>query len=78
MSQVCQVTGKAPAFGNNVSHSNRRTKRRFDPNIQVKRYWLPSEQRYIRLRLSTKGIRVIDAQGIERVVAGMRARGTKI
>ncbi|GAB3697157.1 hypothetical protein GCM10028793_20970 [Nocardiopsis oceani] len=56
MSRVCQVTGKAPGFGNAVSHSNRRTRRRFDPNIQNKRYWLPSEQRFVKLKLSTKGL----------------------
>ncbi|TDQ53264.1 50S ribosomal protein L28 [Actinorugispora endophytica] len=78
MSRVCQVTGKAPAFGNAVSHSHRRTKRRFDPNIQSKRYWLPSEQRFVRLKVSAKGMRVIDARGIERVVADIRARGGKI
>ncbi|MFV2199032.1 50S ribosomal protein L28 [Nocardiopsis sp. LOL_012] len=78
MSRVCQVTGKAPAFGNAVSHSHRRTKRRFDPNIQSKRYWLPSEQRFVRLRVSTKGMKVIDARGIERVVADIRARGERV
>ncbi|WP_435105237.1 50S ribosomal protein L28 [Nocardiopsis synnemataformans] len=78
MSRVCQVTGKAPAFGNSVSHSHRRTKRRFDPNIQTKRYWLPSEGRYVKLRVSTKGMKVIDARGIERVVAQIRARGGKV
>ncbi|NYJ36966.1 50S ribosomal protein L28 [Nocardiopsis aegyptia] len=78
MSRVCQVTGKAPSFGNAVSHSHRRTRRRFDPNIQSKRYWLPSENRFVRLRLSTKGMRVIDARGIERVVAQIRARGEKV
>lgn len=78
MARVCQVTGKAPSFGNAVSHSNRRTKRRFDPNIQNKRYWLPSEQRFVRLRLSVKGMRVIDARGIERVVADIRARGERV
>lgn len=78
MSRVCQVTGKAPAFGNAVSHSHRRTRRRFDPNIQTKRYWLPSERRHIRIRVSVKGIRTIDRQGIERVVAAMRARGEKV
>ena len=78
MSRICQVTGKAPSFGNTISHSHRRTKRRFDPNIQNKRYWLPSEQRFVRLRLSTKGMRVIDARGIERVVADIRARGEKV
>ncbi len=78
MARVCQVTGKAPSFGNAVSHSHRRTKRRFDPNIQNKRYWLPSEQRFVRLRLSVKGMRVIDARGIERVVADIRARGERV
>jgi large subunit ribosomal protein L28 len=78
MSRVCQVTGKAPSFGNAVSHSHRRTRRRFDPNIQSKRYWLPSENRFVRLRLSTKGMRVVDARGIERVVAEIRARGEKV
>jgi large subunit ribosomal protein L28 len=78
MSRVCQVTGKAPAFGNSVSHSHRRTRRRFDPNIQRRRYWLPSERRYIRLTVSTTGIRVIDARGIERVVADIRARGGRV
>lgn len=78
MSRVCQVTGKAPSFGNAISHSHRRTKRRFDPNIQNKRYWLPSEQRFVRLRLSVKGMRVVDARGIERVVADIRARGEKV
>ncbi|HJE57502.1 MAG TPA: 50S ribosomal protein L28 [Nocardiopsis listeri] len=78
MSRVCQVTGKAPGFGNAVSHSHRRTERRFDPNIQNKRYWLPSEQRFVRLRISTKGMKVIDARGIERVVADIRARGGRV
>jgi large subunit ribosomal protein L28 len=72
------VTGKAPAFGNSVSHSHRRTKRRFDPNIQTKKYWLPSEGRYVKLRVSTKGMKVIDARGIERVVAQIRARGGRV
>lgn len=78
MSRVCQVTGKAPGFGNAVSHSHRRTKRRFDPNIQNKRYWLPSERRFVKLRLSVKGMRVVDARGIERVVADLRARGERV
>ncbi|RCV51271.1 50S ribosomal protein L28 [Marinitenerispora sediminis] len=75
MSRICQVTGRAPAFGNSVSHSHRRTRRRFDPNIQTKRYWLPGERRFVRLRVSVKGMRVIDRRGIERVVADIRARG---
>ncbi|MDA0563858.1 50S ribosomal protein L28 [Streptomonospora sp. S1-112] len=78
MSRICQVTGKAPAFGNAVSHSHRRTRRRFNPNIQRKRYWLPSENRYVRLTVSTKGMKVIDARGIERVVADIRARGERV
>lgn len=78
MSRVCQVTGKAPGFGNSVSHSHRRTKRRFDPNIQNKRYWLPSERRFVKLRISTKGMKVVDARGIERVVADIRARGGRV
>ncbi|MEE2037423.1 50S ribosomal protein L28 [Nocardiopsis sp. CT-R113] len=78
MSRVCQVTGKAPAFGNAVSHSHRRTRRRFDPNIQSKRYWLPDERRFVTLRVSAKGMKVIDARGIERVVADIRARGGRV
>lgn len=78
MSRICQVTGKAPSFGNAISHSHRRTKRRFDPNIQNKRYWLPSEQRFVKLKVSTKGMKVIDSRGIERVVADIRARGEKV
>ncbi|MCZ2525210.1 50S ribosomal protein L28 [Streptomyces sp. NPDC059506] len=78
MSAHCQMTGRSPGFGNSVSHSHRRTPRRFDPNIQRKRYWLPSEGRHVRLTLSAKGIRTVDALGIERAVARMRARGEKI
>ncbi|GAA2497802.1 50S ribosomal protein L28 [Streptomyces thermolineatus] len=78
MSAHCQMTERSPGFGNSVSHSHRRTPRRFDPNIQRKRYWLPSEGRHVRLTLSAKGIRTVDALGIERAVARMRARGEKI
>ncbi|WP_017593934.1 50S ribosomal protein L28 [Nocardiopsis potens] len=78
MSRVCQVTGRRPAFGNAVSHSHRRTRRRFDPNIQRKRYWLPSENRWVRLRVSAKGMKTVDRLGIERVVADIRARGEKV
>ncbi|MFC3995959.1 50S ribosomal protein L28 [Nocardiopsis sediminis] len=78
MSRVCQVTGKRPATGNNVSHSHRRTKRRFEPNLQTRRYWLPSENRHVRLRISAKGMKVVDRRGIERVVADIRARGGKV
>jgi large subunit ribosomal protein L28 len=78
MSAYCQVTGRSPGFGNTVSHSHRRTRRRWDPNIQNKTYFLPSEHRRIRLRLSAKGIKVIDRDGIEAVVARLRAEGQKI
>lgn len=78
MSQRCQVTGAVPGFGNQISHSHVRTSRRFDLNIQRKRYWLPSEHRWIRLTVSTRGIKTIDARGIESVVARMRARGERI
>ncbi|HWM36873.1 MAG TPA: 50S ribosomal protein L28 [Streptomyces sp.] len=78
MSAHCQLTGAKPGFGNAVSHSHRRTRRRFDPNIQRKRYWLPSEGRHVRLALSTKGIKTVDAVGIEAAVARIRARGGKL
>lgn len=78
MSAHCQMTGRKPGFGNSVSHSHRRTKRRFDPNVQRRRYWLPSENRHIRLTLSAKGIKTVDTLGIERAVAVMRARGERI
>jgi len=78
MSARCQVTGRSPGFGNAVSHSHRRTKRRWSPNIQHKTYYLPSEGRRIRLRVSTKGIKVIDRDGIEAVVARLRREGQKI
>ncbi|CAL9496607.1 50S ribosomal protein L28 [Streptomyces sp. enrichment culture] len=72
------LTGTRPGFGNRVSHSHRRTPRRFDPNVQSKRYWLPSENRYVRLRLSTKGIKTVDTIGIEAAVARIRARGVRV
>ncbi|WP_232718422.1 50S ribosomal protein L28 [Gordonia metallireducens] len=78
MSRRCQVTGREPAFGKQVSHSHRRTSRRWDPNIQRKRYFVPSEGRYITLRVSAKGISTIDRHGIESVLRTMRARGEKI
>ncbi|PKV83873.1 50S ribosomal protein L28 [Streptomyces sp. TLI_146] len=78
MSAHCQLTGREPGFGNAVSHSHRRTRRRFDPNIQHKRYWLPSERRHIRLTLSAKGVKTVDTIGIERAVARIRARGGKV
>jgi large subunit ribosomal protein L28 len=75
MSRVCQVTGRRPSAGNNVSHSNRKTKRRFLPNVQTRRFWVPSERRWVRLTVSTKGLRTIDKHGIEKVLADMRRRG---
>ena len=75
MSAHCQVTGRVPGFGNSVSHSHRRTRRRWNPNIQTKTYYLPSEGRRIRLRISAKGIKVIDRDGIEAVVARLRRQG---
>jgi large subunit ribosomal protein L28 len=78
MSAHCQVTGRKPGFGNAVSHSHRRTKRRFDPNIQSKRYWLASEGRYVKLTLSAKGIKTVDRQGIETVVARLRTQGVRV
>jgi large subunit ribosomal protein L28 len=78
MSAHCQITGRKPGFGNAISHSHRRTKRRFDPNIQSKRYWLPSEGRFVRLTLSAKGIKTVDKLGIEKAVARLRASGVKV
>ncbi|MFE2856605.1 50S ribosomal protein L28 [Streptomyces lavendulae] len=78
MSTHCQLTGARPGFGNNVSHSHRRTSRRFDPNIQSKRYWLPGEGRYVRLRLSARAVKTVDAIGVEAAVARIRARGVKV
>lgn len=78
MSQVCQVTGKKPLTGMNVSHSHVRTKKRSLPNLRWKRYWVPSENRWVRLRLSTAGMRTIDKKGIEVVLSEIRARGEKI
>ncbi|MGN2635876.1 50S ribosomal protein L28 [Nocardia takedensis] len=78
MSAHCQVTGRAPGFGKSVSHSHKRTSRRWNPNIQRKTYYLPSENRRVTLTLSTKGIKTIDRDGIEAVIARIRARGEKI
>lgn len=78
MSRVCQVTGKRPMAGNNVSHANNKTKRRFLPNLQSHRYWVESEKRYIKLRVSTHGMRIIDKLGIDKVLTDMRARGEKV
>ncbi|MET8798330.1 50S ribosomal protein L28 [Nocardia sp. NPDC004568] len=78
MSAHCQVTGRTPGFGKAVSHSHKRTSRRWDPNIQRKTYYLPSEGRRITLNVSAKGIKTIDRDGIEAVVARLRGRGTRI
>ncbi|WP_409428453.1 50S ribosomal protein L28 [Mycobacterium sp. SMC-11] len=78
MSARCQVTGRVPGFGNAVSHSHHRTRRRWSPNIQVRTYYLPSQDRRIRLRVSAKGIKVIDRDGIEAVVARLRREGQRI
>lgn len=78
MSRVCQVTGKRPLVGNNVSHANNKTRRRFLPNLHNHRFWVESENRFVRLRLSSKGMRIIDKVGIDQVLADMRARGEKI
>ena len=78
MAQICQVTGKRPVTGNNVSHANNKTKRRFLPNLQRHRFWVDSENRYVRLRTSAKGMRIIDRQGIDNVLARLRKRGEKV
>ena len=75
MARVCQVTGKSPMVGNNVSHANNRTKRRFLPNLQYRRIWVESENRFVRLRISNAGLRLIDKVGIDAVLADLRARG---
>lgn len=74
MSRVCEVTGKRPVMGNNVSHANNRTRRRFLPNLQSHRFWVEGEKRFVRLRVSTQGMRIIDKKGIEAVLAEIRAR----
>ena len=76
MARVCQVTGKKPMVGNNVSHANNKTKRRFLPNLQQRRFWVESENRFVSLRLTTAGIRLIDKTGIDAVLADMRDKGT--
>jgi len=76
MARVCQVTGKGPMVGNNVSHANNKTKRRFLPNLQYRRFWVESENRWVRLRISNAALRLIDKVGIDQVVADLRAKGT--
>jgi len=75
MARVCQVTGKGPMVGNNVSHANNRTKRRFLPNLQYRRFWVESENRWVRLRITNAALRLIDKNGIDAVLADLRAKG---
>jgi large subunit ribosomal protein L28 len=78
MSRVCQVTGKKPQTGHNVSHSNIKSKRRFLPNLHSHRFWVESENRWVKLRVSTKGLRIIDKKGIDTVLSDLRSRGEKV
>lgn len=78
MSQICQVTGKRPQSGNNVSHAQNKTRRRFSPNLHYHRFWVDGEKRFVRLRVSSKGMRIIDKKGIEQVLAELRARGERV
>jgi large subunit ribosomal protein L28 len=78
MSRFCQVTGKKPMLGNNVSHANNKTRRRFLPNLQNRRFWVEGEKRWVSLRVSQAGLRTIDRKGIDAVLAELRARGEKI
>ena len=78
MARVCQVTGKRPMTGNNVSHAHNKTRRRFLPNLHNHRFWVEREKRFVRLRVSTSGMRLIDKKGIDTVLADMRARGEKV
>jgi len=78
MSRVCQVTGKKPQTGHNVSHSNIKSKRRFLPNLHSHRFWVESENRWVKLRVSSKGMRIIDKHGIEQVLADLRAQGQRV
>lgn len=78
MARVCQVTGKRPQVGHNVSHANNKNKKRFLPNLHHQRFWVPSEQRWVRLRVSAKGMRIIDKKGIETVLSELRGRGEKV
>ena len=78
MSRVCMVTGKKPVTGNNVSHANNKTRRRFSPNLHTHRFWVESENRWVKLRVSNHGLRIIDKRGIDSVLTDIRARGEKI
>ncbi|MES0874005.1 50S ribosomal protein L28 [Sinimarinibacterium thermocellulolyticum] len=78
MSKVCQVTGKRPITGNTVSHANNKRRRRFEPNLHRHRFWLESEKRFVTLRVSAAGMRIIDKKGVDAIVAELRARGEKL
>lgn len=78
MSRQCQVTGKRPMSGNNVSHAKNRTRRRFLPNLHARKFWVESENRWVRLRVSSKGLRIIDKNGIDSVLEDIRKRGEKV
>lgn len=78
MSRVCQVTGKGPMVGNTVSHANNKKKRRFLPNLQTHRFWVDGEKRFVKLRVSAQGLRIIDKRGVEAVLADIRARGEAV
>ena len=78
MSRVCEVTGKKPMAGNNVSHAKNRTRRRFEPNLHTPRFWVETEKKFVKLRVSAKGMRIIDKKGIETVLADLRDRGENI
>ena len=78
MSRICDVTGKKPMFGKNVSHAHNKSRRRFNINLQKKRFWLPDENRYVTLRISTRGMRIIDKKGIRKVINELRKKGKKI
>jgi large subunit ribosomal protein L28 len=78
MSRVCDVTGKKPMFGNNVSHAHNKSRRRFNINLKKKRFWIVDENRYVSLRVSTRGMRIIDKKGIRKVINELRAKGKKI
>lgn len=78
MSRICQVTGKRPMSGNNVSHAHNKTRRRFLPNLHTQRFWVESENRWVKLRVSRKGMRIIDKKGIETVLSEIRSRGVRV
>ena len=78
MSRICQVTGKRPLTGNNVSHANNKNKRRYLPNLHDRKFWVESENRWVRLRVSSKGLRIIDKLGIDQVLSDIRARGVRV